>query len=278
MSDKKYVEPNDILDPNAKPLTDQEANELLQDSWRTEKAFIKDHLDPVYVRNEKGQIVIKDDNPRPWGVLTFHLLKKPVAVGGDPNKIIYGYYKLRGPGAFVDDDEAHAFGVKIFQGHDSYSLMRATPYGVMQPLTSWDADVTEQEAIEHYRKEIESKREELDKFVARQRQAEERAREINDHGIVEGSIDDYVRQQLRWHAADKRIEKAKKMIEEAETVMDEAGLRIQEMLSEKPEYKEDGLKHFQEQMVAVGEPKPESYYDQAMVEIEKPDAPRFLEK
>jgi len=278
MSEEKYVNPSEIVKPDAEPLSDERTQEILHDSYRKSDVFIKDHMDPVFVMEEgTGKAVISDKAQRPWGVVSFHLLKQPIAINGNQNQVMYGYYKIRGPGGFEEDGDAMHFAQQIFQSHDCYSKMFAAPFGVWQPLTTWEANVEEAAAQEHFREEIASKKEDEEKFIVQQRLAEERARRINEEGIKDGSIDDYVKQQLRWHAADKRLEKAKKMIEEADRVMDEATIRITEMLASNPEYKEDGFQHFVDQMEAVGERTPTSYYDQVMLDMEKDDLPAFMQ-
>ena len=139
-----------------------------------------------------------------------------------------------------------------------------------------NTDVTEEQATEHYRQLISEQKDKEDRFIVQQRLAEEQARKLNEETTDDGTIDDYVRQQLRWHAADMRIRKYQKQIEEAERVMEESSLKIEGMLTTNPEYKEDGFRHFAAKMVEVGEREPESYYDQNLVEIEKNDLPSFF--
>ena len=43
----RYVDPMDVVDRNAKPLTEKETDFQMQDSFRTGRVFIKDHQDPL---------------------------------------------------------------------------------------------------------------------------------------------------------------------------------------------------------------------------------------
>lgn len=286
---EKYVNPNDILNPDAEPLSDERTREVLHDSYRRSDIFIKQHMDPPFINKEiklvidgkeqtfkTDEVVVGQESQRPWGNISFTLLKQPIAVNGDPNKMFYGYYKLRGPGGFKSDGEAEQFATKIFQSHDAYSKMFSAPYGVTQPIMTHNTDIDEEQATEHYRQMIAEQKDKEDRFVVQQRLAEEQARKLNEETTDDGTIDDYVRQQLRWHAADMRIQKYRKQIEEAERVMDESSTKIEDMLTTNPEYKEDGFRHFAARMVEVGEREPESYYDQNLVEIEKEDLPSFF--
>lgn len=266
-----FVNPVDVVNPNAEPLTDAQTQIMLDDSWRPQYVFIKDHMDPNVKRDSEGVIFEDKKGERGWGVVTFHILKTPVL--RDNSKII-GYYKLRGPPSFANEDDAHEYGTQIIKSHDSYSRMNATPFGVMQPIVVGELTPEEQELLDTaYKAEIETKKTQEEEFVRQQRLAERQARQINN---TEDGIVDYVRQQLRWHAATYRIQKTTETIIQANKVLETSKKEIDEMLKKNPQWEKEGLEYFKTTMTQMGEKEPTSYFDQNIPEREIQDLPGFF--
>lgn len=266
-----FVNPVDVLNPNAEPLTDTQTKIMLEDSFRPQYVFIKDHMDPNVKRNTEGAIFEDKDGERGWGVVTFHILKTPIL--RDNSKII-GYYKLRGPPSFANEGDAHEYGTQIIKSHDSYSRMNATPFGVMQPIVVGELTTEEQELLDAaYKEEIESKKSQEEEFVRQQRLAERQARQINNS---EEEIVNYVRQQLRWHAATYRIQKTTEIIVQANKVLEASRKEIDSMLMKNPQWEKEGFEYFKTTMMQMGEKEPTSYFDQNVPEKEIKDLPGFF--
>ena len=255
------MNPADCLNPNAEPLSPEVVAKYFCDSYRPQHTFIRDQQDPNYRYDENGNTIISEGD-RQWGVVSFYILKNPLIVDGDMDKRIIGYYKLRGPGAFPDENLAGDFARKIYTEHDSYSTMYSTPYGIMQPIVSTVLTETQKADVEEiYKEEVKSQNAQVEAFLLEQRKIEERARKLNS-GIVDESLDDYVKQQLRRHAADKKIKEAKELIEQCEAVVRDSHKKIVHMTKIHPEYKKTGLEYYKRTMVELGEKEPESFYDQ----------------
>jgi len=261
----RYVNPKDVVDPNAQDLTDQEVQEVLHDSYRKGRVFIKSHMYPVYRQNDKGEIIADNDAQRPWCIVSRMLLKQPIAIDGDDKRVLYGYETIV-PGIYRDEDEALTVATKIFKSHNSYAHLYAVPMGVVQEITTREVTNMEKELEAKYHEEIEEKQGEEDNYVIQQRKAEERAREVHKNNSKEGDLDDFVKQQLRIHSAEKRLETAKKTIKDCERVISEAQEKADKMLAEHPEYEDQALPHYQKLMEDCGFEKPDSFYDQFEIE------------
>lgn len=268
-----YVNPKDVVNPDAEPLTEAQVKEWFHDSWRPQGVFIKSHVDPNFKRDEKGVIFDDAQGDRGFGVVTFHILKTPIL---QDNQKIIGYYKLRGPPSFPDENTAHEFGTNIFASHDSYSRMVATPFGVMQPIVTEELTPEEQAMLdEAYSKQIAAEKDKEDAFVVQARQAERIAREKSKE-FTKGSIDDYVRQQLRLHAAKTCIEKAQKRIKDAQIVLENSTKKVTKMESRHPNYVTEGLVHYKKSMVAIGDREPQDFFDQNLPDVKETELPGFF--
>lgn len=256
----RYVNPADVLDPDAKDLTEEEVKEYFHDSYRMGRVFIKDNLDPVYVKNKDGDIVADANASRPWVIVCEQLLKQPLAIDGNMDDVLYGYRKIRGP--FRDEEEALTVATKIFSSHDSYSRMNIVPVGSVQPIRTGDKTDKEDEIIATYREEIESKQDEEDNFVYQQRQAEKRARQVNEEKDDSTTLAYYTKIQLRLHAAERKKKRAEESIRDAERVHADSQKIIEEMDEKYPNYRGESLEYYQDVMVDHGMDKPESFYDQ----------------
>ena len=105
----RYVDPEKIFDPDAKPLTDEEVEMQMVDSFRTGRQFIKTMADPetenplaAYVKSLplcddcKGHFEEVKQNTRPPCGVCFHLFKKPVTLTDEKGEEHphYGWVKL----------------------------------------------------------------------------------------------------------------------------------------------------------------------------------------
>jgi hypothetical protein len=259
--DKIEMNPDECINSTAENLTPEQVTKYFCDSYRPQHAFIRTNEDPNYVYGENREIVTST-GPRQWGLVSFHILKAPLIIDDDPTKCIVGYYKLRGPGAFVDENEANHFASKIYTEHDSYTTMYSTPYGVIQPIiTTILSEKLKPQVEELYNEEVKSQNSQIEAFLIEQRKIEERARKLSG-GIEEESIEDYVKQQLRRHAADKKIMDAKKLIDECDKIVKDSHKRIVKMHKEHPDWKREAFEYYRRTMVELGEKEPKSFYDQ----------------
>ena len=204
----RYVDPQDIQDPNAEPLTDAETDIVFQDSFRTGRQFIRSAEDPVtenplhaYIKS----IPLCDDcrplfkeveqTARPPCAVCWHLYKEPktfVDSKGDTH-VIHGWAKLRGqfPTNGMAENEIRT----LMQEHDTYTKTEVMPKGNFFPITAtvitneermeqmYNDDVKKQDDIQQAMIEFERKKE--DALVKMQEEAEP------------GSLEDYVKQKVR---------------------------------------------------------------------------------
>lgn len=257
----EYVNPGDIVNPDSEDLSEKEVEEVLMDSYRAGRHFIKSHNYPVYKQKENGEVAEDNDAQTPWCIISEMFLKHPIAIDGDENRRLYGYRTVI-PGMYRDEDEARTVATKIFKSHNTYSKLMAVPTGSPQPIITWEVTNMEREMERTYIEEIEKNQAEEDNYVIQQRKAEERAREVQNNKFVEGDLDDFVKQQLRIHSAEKRLKIAQETIEDCKRVAKEAQEKVDKMLKEHPEYDDQALPHYQKTMMEYGFDKPESFYDQ----------------
>lgn len=277
MSTKKYVNPNDVVNSEAKDLTDEQTQEVLHDSYRSDYVFIKDHIYPVYRTKEDGDVEVVEDPrvKRPWFILSELFLKQPLAISGDEKKVLYGYRNIV-PVICRDEDEAVSIATKIFKSHNSYCHLRAVPGGIPQPITTWEVTNEEKGLDVKYHDEIVLHQEEEDNFVLQQRKAEQKAKQVQQEEEVEGDLNDFIKQQLRLHSAEKRMKEAKQTLADCERVMIESQKKIDTMLQDHPEYDDQALPTYQDMMEELGFLRPESFYDQFQYERQG-DASNFLQ-
>ena len=271
----RYVDPEQIMDPNAQPLTDEEVDQQMLDSFRTGRQFIKSAEDPVtenfLTAFLKTMVFCEDCKEmtekavqnlglleRPPCAVCFHLYKQPKTFEYEgKEQICYGWIKLRGQHATVGTAENEIR--TIMQDHDTYTKTEIMPKGVFWPITTaivkdadlmegmYNEDVKKQDDIKQAMVEFERKRENT--LIKMQEESEP------------GSLEDYIKQKVRYCTAELKLQKAKEIIEQFTPILDEVSKIVNEMEDTHANYYDDGLKLYQEKMEEIGYPKPESYYD-----------------
>jgi len=271
----RYVDPEQIMDPNAQPLTNEEVKEVMADSFRTGRQFIKAAEDPItenflpaflktlpFCQDCKEMTDKATENlgliDRPPCAVCFHLYKEPKVFNYDgKEQICYGWIKLRGQHATVGVAENEIR--TLMQDHDTYTKTEIMPKGVFWPITTaivkdkdlmekmYNEDVSKQDDIKQAMIEFERKKE--DALVKMQEDAEP------------GSLEDYIKKKVRFCTAEVKLQKAREVIEQFTPILESATKEVDELEDANENYYDDGLKLYQEKMEEIGYPKPESYYD-----------------
>jgi len=285
----RYVDPMTIVNPNAEPLTKEETDFQMQDSFRTGRVFIKKHQDPVtnsvpdhymilldkvkaYIASLSKEEVPKDvqlslqeitrhfqNGERPVQAYCWHLFDKPYMVKGTDGKMYpqYGWMKLRGQFATYGEMETEVR--SIMQDHDSYTRTFGQQKGVFFPITN--APFVTDEALEKVYDEDVKRQEDIQKQMVQLQRKREQALIDMQQDTEPGSLFDYVRQKLKFCVADTMIQKGKTNIEKFTPILAKQSRLIEQMEKDHPNYHADGLKLYQEKMAEIGYPVPTSFYD-----------------
>lgn len=312
MTDLRYVDPQEIVDPNAQPLTPQETDqqmaascslatdyistdvvaetteidltkpieEQIQDSYRSGRQFIKGVVDPLLpaadnplvqiIENIKAGTKNKykedlevlrsyfDQNNRPIEAFCMHLFKEPVKITGSDGKEYphYGWGKLRG--SYPTYGQMEQAVRPIMQDHDTYTRTKGYPRGTFFPITL--APFENKEAVEKmYDADIQHSADMRQHIIQLERKREEALVKMQEDSQP-GSLEDYIRQKLRFCIADLKIQRAKADLEKFGPILERQSSICAKMEKENPNYYDDGLKLYQEKMNEIGFPKPESFY------------------
>jgi hypothetical protein len=275
----RYVDPAKISDPNAEPLTDEEVDIQMLDSFRTGRQFIKSAADPITENfvlsflktipfcKDCTELTVKAveklkmlDRP-PCGIC-WHLYKEPRKFTNNDGKeeICYGWVKLRGQHVTVGlaENEIRT----LMQDHDTYTKTEIMPKGVFWPITT--AIVKDEELMENmYNEDVNNQADIQQKMIEHERKREEVLVKMQEESAP-GSLEDYIKQKVRLCTAELKIKKAKEMIEQFTPILEEVSVTVEKLEEENENYYDDGLVLYQEKMEEIGYPKPESYYANIM--------------
>lgn len=286
----RYVDPQEILDPNAKPLTKEETDFQMQDSFRTGRQFIRTVIDPILptMGNYYLELLIqlrhlsnkteksKDDDEkiadiyeklgthfskqeRPVEAICFHLFKEPVMITGKDGKQAphYGWAKLRGEFATFGDMELEVRA--LMQDHDCFTRTFCYPKGTFFPITT--AELTSQEEVEHmYDQDIARVDDMKQAIIAMERKREAAMLEMQKDAEP-GSLEDYIKQKVRFCVSELKVQKCKVEMEKFIPILKDATNIVNELETKHPNYYADGLALYQAKMEEIGMPKPSSFYD-----------------
>jgi hypothetical protein len=278
----RYVDPLTIVDPNAKPLTSQETDFQMQDSFRTGRVFIKSHQDPPipavpqhyqfllqqlreHTDKSKETDIILDElanhftQNQPLQAYCWHLFEEPSIVTGTDGKQYkhYGWMKLRGQFSTYGEMETEVR--NIMQDHDSYTRTYGQQKGVFFPITNAPF-VTEEALQQVYDKDVKRQDDIQKQMIALTRKREETLQEMQKD-VEEGSLEDYIRQKLKFCVADTMIIKAKGNIERFTPILAKQSKLVETMEKSHPDYHDRGLQMYQDKMKEIGYPVPTSFYD-----------------
>jgi hypothetical protein len=276
-----YVDPATILNPNAPPLTEDDLKIQMQDSFRVGRQFIKTAIDPVVpvlpnnylnlvkILDEQTQGKYKiyfdklrehfDRPQRPFEAVCLHLFEKPVMITGKDGKEYphFGWIKLRGE--FNTFGEAEQEIQHIMQEHDTYSRTVIHQKGVFFPVTM--AEFATQEDMEkRYDQDVKQADDMRKKVIEAERKREQALIKMQEEAEP-GSLEDYVRQKIRMCTAETKVTRANMDLKKFEPILARQKSVTAKMETEHPNYYKDGLALYQEKMVEIGHPKPESFFD-----------------
>lgn len=279
----RHVDPLDIILENPEtytPLTEEETDIQIQDSFRTGRQFIKTNADPIMPNPFKTYqtallqavgITGQDDLPvpelpaRPLEAVCFHLFKKPFKYTTSNGKeyIHYGWFKSRGehPNKTQAENEIRT----IMQDVDTYTITSLYEKGVFAPITTQsfsDDAVLEQ----MYEADMKREDERKDAFVEAERRKEQALWELKTQAEP-GSLEDYVKKKTAVCAAEVRITKAKELIATLQPKMNKKKKQVEDMEFRNPAYYDDGLILYREKMKEVGYPEPDDYYSGVSIGI-----------
>lgn len=279
--ERRYVDPATIFDPNAEPLSEEETKFQMQDSFRVGRQFIKSMTDPVLptlpnnylslIKNldeqTEGKYKIFFDKlrehfnrpQRPLEAVCLHLFEKPVMVPGKDGKEYphFGWIKLRGEFSTVGEAEQE-FNALMME-HDSYSRTVVHPKGVFFPVCMMDF-ATQQDLEHQFDQDIKNMDNMRQKIIEAERKREQALIKMQEEAEP-GSLEDYVRQKIRMCTADTKVMRATADLKKFEPILAQQKAVTAKMETEHPNYYKDGLALYQEKMVEIGHPKPESFYD-----------------
>lgn len=277
-TEKKYVDPVNIMNPNAKSLTDEEVDIQMLDSFRTGRQFIKSAEDPVtenfiakFLKTipfcvDCAEMCVKSVNnmemlDRPPCGVCFHLYKEPKKYTYEgKEEVCYGWIKLRGQHATVGlaENEIRT----LMQDHDTYTKTEIMPKGVFWPITT--AIVKDKELMENMYNEDVTKQEDVQKKIVEYERKREATLVKMQEESLEGSLEDYIKKKVRLCTAELKIKRAKEIIEQFTPILESVTVEVDELEDKHENYYDDGLKLYQEKMEEIGYPRPESYYDNIM--------------
>lgn len=277
----KYVDPQDIMDPNAQPLSPDETEIQMQDSFRRGRQFIKSAIDPVLptLPNQYLALIETLDKEtdrkyavlfnklkehfstkdRPVEAICWHLFKEPIKFLDKDGKeqVNYGWAKLRGEFATYGEMETEVRA--LMQDHDTYTRTYAYPKGVFFPIATAEF-ATEEDAVKAYDKDVANSHDMRQKIIEMERKREEALLKMQEE-TEEGSLEDYIRQKLRCCVAELRVERAKLDTEKFKPILEKQTAIVAKMEKEHPKYFADGLKLYQKKMEEIGFPVPSSFYE-----------------
>jgi hypothetical protein len=267
-----YVDPQNIFDPKAPPLTEEETDVQMLDSFRTGRQFIKAVADPV-TENAVSKLVktlplckdcrglFKDASvlERPPCAVCFHLFKKPTILTDEKGEQHhhFGWVKLRGE--FPTNGTAENEIRGLMQDHDTYTKTELMPKGVFWPLTTMT--FKSQEAIDKmYDKDVKNQAD-IQKAMIEMERKKEEALEKMKEDTEPGSLEDYIKQKVRLCTAEVKLKKARELIAHFEPILETVTKEVALLEAENKNYPEDGLKLYQDKMTEIGYPVPLSFYD-----------------
>lgn len=279
----RYVDPAKINDPNALPLTEDEVRFQMQDSFRRGRQFIKTAMDPILPtvsNNYLNMLKVLDEDTqgkykiyfdklkehffdrssqRPYEAVCLHLFENPQKIPGSDGKEYthYGWMKMRGE--FPTFGEAEQEIQKLMQDHDTYSQTLIHHKGVFFPLTMAPF-ATQQDLEKRYDEDIKNMDNMKQKIVEAERNREKALIKMQEEAVP-GSLEDYVRQKIRFCTAETRVKRAEMDLKKFTPIYESQRSITAKMETENSNYYADGLKLYQEKMVEIGHPKPESFYD-----------------
>lgn len=277
---EKYVDPQNIIDPNAASLTDDETAIQMVDSFRTGRQFIKSMTDPIlptlpnqYVAlintldKETGgkyssvlnQLRDHFKRDRPVEAICWHIFKEPTKFLDKNGKeqLHFGWAKLRGEFSTYGEMETEVRA--IMQDHDTYTRTYAYPKGVFFPISTADFS-SEEAATKAYDKDIANSNDMRQKIIDLERKREEALIKMQED-TEPGSLEDYIRQKLRCCVAELRVQRAKLDIEKFEPILGNQTNIVGKMEKDHSNYFSDGLKLYQKKMEEIGFPVPTTFYE-----------------
>jgi len=272
---ERYVDPGTIIDPSAEPLTDEEVDIQMADSFRTGRQFIKSAEDPITENfltaflktmvfckdcKEMAEAAVKNLNllDRPPCAVCFHLYKEPKTFEyNGKSETCYGWVKLRGQHATVGTAENEIR--TIMQEHDTYTKTEIMPKGVFWPITT--AIVKDKDLMEKMYDEDVKKHDDIKQAMIEFERKKEEALVKMQEDTEPGSLEDYIKKKVRLCTAEIKLQKAKEIIEQFTPILEASTKEVEALEELHDNYYDDGLKLYQEKMEEIGYPKPNSYYD-----------------
>ncbi len=255
--------------------------EQIQDSYRVGRQFIKSVVDPLLPAEEHPLVKIIDEikagsktkyhasldqlkmyfdqKNRPIEAFCMHLFAEPVTIIGSDGKEYphYGWGKCRG--SYPTFGEMEQAVRPIMQDHDTYTKTVGYPRGTFFPITV--APFATNEAVEKmYDEDIKRAADMRQKIIDLERKREAALVKMQET-TEPGSIEDYIRQKLRFCIADLKIQRAKADIEKFGPILERQSSICAKMEKEHDNYYNDGLKLYQDKMDEIGYPRPSSFYE-----------------
>jgi hypothetical protein len=277
---EKYVDPQNVMDPNAESLTAKETDIQMADSFRTGRQFIKSAIDPVLptlpnqylllintLDKETGgkytsvfnQLREHFKRDRPVEAICWHIFKDPIKFLDKNGKeqFQYGWAKLRGEFATYGEMETEVRA--IMQDHDTYTRTYAYPKGVFFPISTADFS-SEEVANTAYDKDIANSNDMRQKIIEMERKREDALIKMQED-TEPGSLEDYIRQKLRCCVAELRVQRAKLDIEKFQPILGNQTNIVAKMEKDHSNYFSEGLTLYQKKMEEIGFPVPTTFYE-----------------
>lgn len=278
-----YVDPVNIINPDAKSLTSEETAIQMQDSFRTGRQFIKTMVDPIlptlsnhYIDSllKLEKLVTPTDETklifnslkshfskqeRPVEAYCWHLFEKPTIIKGSDGKeyLHYGWMKLRGE--FPTWGEMEMEVRAIMQDHDTYTRTFGQRKGVFFPITLAPFS-SESDMEKMYDEDIKRQDDVKQKMIEMARKREEALLKMQED-VEDGSLEHYIQQKLKFCVADTMITRAKVNIEKFTPILAKQAKLVKELETQYPNYNKDGFALYQDKMKEIGYPVPSSWYD-----------------